>query len=126
MIGSQLVYYLYLYKLFCYCNFPVFSTRWSEAQLKIETTTSFVNYVGEVLHQPGEYQIFKAPTCKNYDSGYNVKVKVYNPHNPQHNPNLGITYFSVSNKLYNGVRTPHKSLFVPYPYIFMYITAYKV
>lgn len=71
--------------------------------LSIDVATTYVNDQQEVLVNAGDAFIFKAPTCGIYDSGYTVSVRVYNPHNPLNNPDLGITYFAATNKAPNGV-----------------------
>lgn len=71
--------------------------------LDIDATTTYVNNVVEILYSPGDAVIFTAPTCGYYDTGYDVTIQVYNPHNPTNDPNMGIVYFAATNKMTNGV-----------------------
>lgn len=123
--------FLLIYKHLFICNHPFHCINIANFQLTIshnivahcggltepspsliQTTVRYVNQVVELLHNPGDVAIYQAPTCGHYDTDYQVTVRVYDPHNPSHNPNLGIPYFAVSNTLYtNGVsiNTKHTS-----------------
>lgn len=56
-----------------------------------------------MLLLPGSLAVLRAPACGEFDSNYEVHVKVELPKNPSMNPDQGLALFAVSQVNISGV-----------------------
>mgnify|MGYP001791640136 CR=1 FL=1 len=70
---------------------------------QINQPSEFVNGKREVLLMPGSLTVFRAATCGEFDTSYEVHVKVELPKNPMMNPDAGLAMFAVSHDNITGV-----------------------